>query len=74
IETLTRHFLQDLHAPSEAAARELAQEEIAYSTDLCESFNTETWITVKRTPKTDGEGFDEHYQVFKRLMIGEHKL
>ena len=74
IEVLTRHFLEDWRAPSEEAARKVAEEEVAYTADLCESFNTEVWITVKRTPKTDGEGFDEHYQVFKRLMIGDHKL
>jgi hypothetical protein len=74
IETLTRHFLADLNAPSEEAARQVAEEEVAYTADLCESFNAETWITVKRTAKANGEGFDEHYQVFKRLMIGAHKL
>ena len=74
VETLTRHFLEDLNAPSEEAARKVAQEEAAYTADLCESFNAETWITVKRSAKADGEGFDEHYQVFKRLMIGEHKV
>lgn len=74
IETLTRHFTNELNAPSEAEAHRVAEEEIAYTADLCESFNTEVWITVKRTPKADGEGFDEHYQVFQRLMIGEHKL
>jgi hypothetical protein len=30
------------------------------------------WITVKRTPADDG--VKEHYSVFKRLMIGGHKL
>jgi len=74
METLTRHFLNHLGAPSEEAARALAEEEVAYTADLCESFNPEVWITVKRTPKPGGEGFDEHYSVFKRLMIGAHKL
>jgi hypothetical protein len=74
IQTLTRYFLDNLGAPSEEAARALAEEEVAYTADLCESFNPEVWITVKRTPKQDGEGFDEHYSVFKRLMIGAHKL
>lgn len=74
IETLTRYFLNSLGAPSEEAARALAEEEVAYTADLCESFNPEVWVTVKRTPKQDGQGFDEHYSVFKRLMIGAHKL
>jgi hypothetical protein len=69
LEMLTRNFFVDLNAPSEEVARQ-----VAYTADLCESFNAETWITVKRTAKADGEGFDEHYQVFKRLMIGAHKL
>ncbi len=42
LETLTRHFLKDLHAPSEEAARQVAEEEVAYTADLCESFNAET--------------------------------
>ena len=74
IETLTRYFLNSLGAPSEEAARALAEEEVAYTADLCESFNSEVWVTVKRSPKQDGEGFDEHYSVFNRLMIGAHKL
>ncbi|MGH8729172.1 MAG: DUF6505 family protein [Burkholderiales bacterium] len=48
-----------MHAPTEVAAWKVAEEEVAYTADLCESFNAETWITVKRTPKADDEGFDE---------------
>ena len=44
----------------------------AYTADLCESFSPEVWITVKRTQGV--EGTKEHYSVFKRLMIGAHKL
>ena len=74
VQTLTRHFLNSLGAPSEEAARVLAEEEVAYTADLCESFTPEVWVTVKRAAKQDCEGFDEHYSVFKRLMIGAHKL
>lgn len=72
IETLTRHFLEDLGAPSVEVARAAAEDEVAYTADLCESFAPEVWITVKRTPTE--EGAQEHYSVFKRLMIGAHKL
>ena len=72
IETLTRHCLEDLGAPSHVAARTAAEEEISYTTELCESFELGAWITVKRTPTE--QGVKEHYSVFKRLMIGGHKL
>jgi hypothetical protein len=54
------------------AARTVAEDEAAYTAELCESFSPEVWITVKRTPGDDG--IKEHYSVFKRLMIGGHKL
>ncbi|MGH8718005.1 MAG: hypothetical protein ACREV0_03540 [Burkholderiales bacterium] len=38
------------------------EEEVAYAADLCESFDAGVWITVKRSAKADGEGFDD--QVF----------
>jgi hypothetical protein len=72
VETMTRHFLEDLGAPSPDAARTAAEEEISYTAELCESFELGAWITVKRTPTE--QGVKEHYSVFKRLMIGEHKL
>jgi len=71
IETLTRHFLEDLGAPSREAARAAAEEEVSYTAELCESFAPQLWITVKRTPTE--QGVKEHYSVFKRLMIGGHK-
>jgi hypothetical protein len=72
IERLTRHFVDDLGAPTVEAARTAAEDEAGYTADLCESFRPEVWITVKRTPSDDG--VKEHYSVFKRLMIGGHKL
>ncbi len=72
IEHLTRHFVDNLGAPTEDAARAVAEDEAEYTVDLCESFSPEVWITVKRTPADDG--VKEHYSVFKRLMIGGHKL
>lgn len=72
IETLIRHFLEVLGAPSREAARAVAEEEISYTAEICESFEPGLWITVKRTPSE--QGIKEHYSVFKRLMLGGHKL
>lgn len=72
IERLVRHFMDGLGAPTLEAARAVAEEEAAYTADLCESFSPEVWITVKRSQGV--EGTKEHYSVFGRLMIGAHKL
>lgn len=72
IERLTQHCLNALGAPSPEAARTTAEEECAYTIDLCESFSPAVWITVRREETADGVA--EHYSVFKRLMIGAHKL
>ncbi len=71
VETLTRQLFEDWGAPSEEAARAAAEEEVAYTADLSESFTTGVWITVQRAA---GEaGLKEQYSIFKRLMIGEHE-
>jgi Family of unknown function (DUF6505) len=72
IERLVRHLVDDLGAPTLEAASAVAEEETAYTAELCESFGSGMWITVKRTPGDDR--IKEHYSVFKRLMIGGHKL
>lgn len=69
---LARHFLDDLGAPSPEAARAAAEDECAYTADLAGGFPPEVWITVRREPTDEGVG--ERYSVFKRLMIGTHKL
>jgi hypothetical protein len=71
-EALARHFLEDLGAPSPEVARAAAEDECAYTADLAGAFPADVWITVKREPTADGVG--ERYAVFKRLMIGSHKL
>ena|SRR5689334_21062906 len=71
-QALTRHFLDDLGAPTREAARAAAEDECSYTAELAEGFPTEVWITVRREPTDDGVG--ERYSVFKRLMIGTHKL
>lgn len=72
VETLARQLVVDWGAPSEAAARAAAEEEVAYTADLCQGFTDGVWITVQRTA---GEsGVTERYSIFKRLLIGEHNL
>jgi hypothetical protein len=69
---LERHFLDDLGAPSPEAASAAAREELEYTAELAGGFPAEVWITVRR--ETTDEGVRERYSVFKRLMIGSHKL
>lgn len=71
-QALARHFLEDLGAPTLESARAAAEDECAYTADLAAGFPVEAWITVKREPTEDGVG--ERYSVFKRLMIGSHKV
>jgi len=61
-----------LVAPTLEAAGAVAEEGAAYTAELCDSFSAGVWITVERTP--GGDGIREHYSVFKRLMIGGHRL
>ncbi len=49
-----------------------AEDEIAYTLDLCESFSPEVWITVRRI--VDQGAVKEQYSVFKRLLLGDHAL
>jgi len=71
-EDLARFFLTELGAPSLDVARTAAADECAYTADLAAGFPADVWITVKREPSEDGVG--ERYSVFKRLMVGSHKL
>ena len=71
-QALTRHFIEDLGAPTLEAATAAAEDECAYTAELAAGFPVEVWITVVREPTEDGVG--ERYSVFKRLMIGSHKL
>lgn len=71
-QVLARHFYEDLGAPTAEAAAAAAEDECAYTAELAGGFPPEVWIAVKREPSEDGVG--ERYSVFKRLMIGTHKL
>lgn len=71
-QALARHFLEDLGAPTAEAAAAAAGDECTYTAELAAGFPDDVWITVKREPSEDGVG--ERYSVFRRLMIGSHKL
>lgn len=71
-DQLTQHLLFDWKAPDYETARELAEEEVSYTLDLAGSFPAEMWITVKRSPGSDG-AIEEKYDQYKRLLIGAHK-
>lgn len=72
-DQLTQHLMFDWKAPDYDTARELAEEEVAYTRELAESFPAEVWITVKRTPGPDG-AIDEKYDQYERLLIGAHRM
>jgi hypothetical protein len=73
-DALTQHLLLDWRAPDHETARDVADEEIDYTMELCETFSAEVWITVKRSPSRAGrEGaLDEQYNQYERLQIGAH--
>ena len=71
-DALARHFLEELGAPSLETAHAAAADECAYTAELAGGFPESVWVTVRREPTEDG--VRERYSVFKRLMIGSHKL
>ena len=72
-DALTQQLLFEWKAPDFDTARALAEEEIDYTAELCETLPAEVWISVKRSPGENG-AIDERYDQFTRLMIGAHKL
>jgi hypothetical protein len=74
VEKLAWHLIKAWGAPSYELARSVAVDEIRHTEEVCETLAPEVWITVKRTPKEDGDSVDEQYCVYDRLMIGSHKL
>ncbi|MBA2690323.1 MAG: hypothetical protein H0U63_05945 [Burkholderiales bacterium] len=74
IETLSGYFIAKLNAPSREAALRVAEEEVRYTAELCETFTTGVWITVARTLNDAGDAVREHYRAYDRLLIGTHKL
>jgi len=74
IDALAWYLVKGWGAPSWETAHGIAEEEIRHTAEVCETLEPEVWITVKRTPRADGESIDEQYSVYDRLMIGAHKL
>ncbi len=71
IEAFAWTLVKAWHAPSWAAARALAEEEVRHTLDVCETLAPQLWITVKRTRRDDGT-LDERYSAYDRLLIGAH--
>ena len=74
LEALTHYFIATLGAPSREAALRVAEEEMRYTAELCETFSPAIWITVARTLNEAGDAVREHYRAYDRLMIGSHQL
>jgi hypothetical protein len=74
IEAFAWTLVRNWNAPSWEAARELAEEEVRHTAEVCETLAPEVWITVKRAPSADGNAIDEQYAVYDRLMIGAHEI
>ena len=73
VDALAWHLVRAWKAPSYAAARALAEEEVRHTAEVCETLAPEVWITVKRRRGAEGE-LQEQYAVYDRLMIGTHNL
>ncbi|HUQ29634.1 MAG TPA: DUF6505 family protein [Usitatibacter sp.] len=74
IEAFAWQLVKTWNAPSWEAARAVAEDEIRHTAEVCETLAPDVWITVKRTRSADGNGIDEQYAVYDRLMIGAHEL
>jgi hypothetical protein len=74
IEALAWHLVKTWNAPSWEAARELAEEEVRHTSEVCETLSAELWITVKRERGAGDGALEEQYAVYDRLMIGAHTL
>ncbi len=74
VDALAWRLVKAWGAPSWEAARALAEEEVRYTTEVCESLAPESWITVKREPRSGGSEVEEQYSVYDRLLVGAHRL
>ena len=72
LQEMLRVEVDDRIDKERTAAVEAADEECAYTADLTAGFPNDVWISVNREPSAEGIG--ERYSVFKRLMIGAHKM
>jgi len=74
VEALAWQLVRGWGAPSWEAAREVAEEEVRHTAEVCETLAPEVWITVKRSRRQDDGALEEQYSVYDRLMIGAHSL
>lgn len=73
VDALAWHLVRAWNAPSYEAAHAAAEEELAHTTEVCETLSPDVWITVKRRRGPAGD-LQEEYAVYDRLMIGSHTL
>jgi len=74
IDALAWHLVKAWKAPSWEAARQVAEDEMRHTAEVCETLAPEVWITVKRERRAQDGALDEQYSVYDRLMIGTHTL
>ncbi|WP_425099490.1 DUF6505 family protein [Tropicibacter sp. S64] len=67
-ESLARHFVTYYGAPSEEAARPVAEAELAHMADLCEDFAPNTLLTVAR--ELTEAGVRESFRVIEAPEAG----
>ena len=73
VDALAWHLVRAWNAPSYEAAREVAEEELRHTAEVCETLAPEVWITVRRVRGADGE-LEEEYKVYDRLLVGTHQV
>ena len=73
VDALAWHLVRAWNAPSYEAAREVAEDEVRHTAEVCETLAPEVWITVKRRRNAEGE-LDEEYKVYDRLLVGNHPV
>jgi hypothetical protein len=71
-DTLAWHLVKGWGAPSWEVAREVAEEELRHTEEVCQTLEPEVWITVKRARRAADGALEEQYAVYDRLMIGAH--
>ena len=74
VQGLAWHLVKAWGAPSWEAARQVAEDEVRHTAEVCETLSPEVWITVKRTRRADDGALEEQYAVYDRLMIGAHRV
>jgi hypothetical protein len=74
VEALAWHLVRAWGAPSWEAARKVAEDELRHTAEVCETLAPESWITVKREPRSGGDEVGEEYSVYDRLLVGAHRL